>query len=254
MLPIKTIIRRIRYKLHDTDSITYDDEQILDTINDGLRFIRRSIAKIQPELISTTRTGTVEAGTRSIELEAKPLAIVDILAGDEVEETIVTYDDYLIFYDQIKIREDYRPICAENITVHYKERPLAATNLRHITERKQKGTPVAYWRTGLRTVNFYPIPDKTTAYTVQTVDDIEEVTASDNSPLITDFDDFLIEYVAARLALGNEYDTSQEVQLTSSIYSQIERILAPPPPAVDVQGYWDAPAMTVDYGRRVICG
>ena len=33
MLPLKTIARRIRIKIHDMDAITYTDEEILDAIN-----------------------------------------------------------------------------------------------------------------------------------------------------------------------------------------------------------------------------
>lgn len=250
LLPIKTIIKRARVKLHDTDGITYEDDAILDVANDGIRFIRRSIAQVQPELLLSTVTGTIEAGTQKIELEKNPLAVIEVAAGDRIDRRVLTYDDYLIFGDRVKIAEDLRPICAEHLTVYYKQDVLQATNLRHIANRMKSGTPTAFYRTGLRSINLFPVPDKTTAYTISTVDDIEEVTFEDNSPLINDFDDFLIEYIVTRTAIGEEYDMTQEQSIMANIFMQIQNLLAPPPPGVTVGGYWDTSYEASDYGRR----
>ena len=51
MLSVQTLARRIRTRLHDTDEITYSDEEILDCINCGIRFIRRLIASMRPSLL-----------------------------------------------------------------------------------------------------------------------------------------------------------------------------------------------------------
>lgn len=59
-----------------------------------------------------------------------------------------------------------------------------------------------------------------------------------NSPLLTEFDDLLIEYVAIRLSIGNEYDMTQEAQLLANIMAQIQQILTPPPAGFIMEGYW----------------
>ena len=92
--------------------------------------------------------------------------------------------------------------------------------------------------TGSQTINFFPIPEVETKYTILTVDDIEELTWNDNSPLNTEFDDFLVDYAAVRLEIGNEYDVTQEEQVMANIYSQIQQILMPPPAGVVTKGYW----------------
>ena len=92
--------------------------------------------------------------------------------------------------------------------------------------------------TGSQTLNFFPIPNRKTKYTVRTVDDIEELSWTDSSPLNTEFDDFLIEYAAIRLSVGNEYDMTQENQLMANIAAQIQALLIPPPAGVLTRSYW----------------
>lgn len=205
MLAIQTLARRIRTRLHDTDKITYMDEEILDCINNGVRFIRRTIANIRPALLMSEVKGTLAAGTKSITLEKRPIKIINVTAGDTTAE-----------------------------------KGLHETDIAFISPRSNdaKGTPREFFLTGSQTINFFPIPDAETKYTVRTVDDIEELSWEDDSPLSNEFDDFLIEYAALRLSLGNEYDMTQESQMVSSIAAQINQILTPPPAGVLTQGYW----------------
>ena len=251
MLSMRTIADRVRAKLHDEDKVTYADTSIANTLNDGIRFIRRTITQIQPEILATTATGTIEAGQTSIDLPTRPLAIVEVLAGDKVKKVVVDRNSPKIYKNKTKIYKSKLKLNTEITTVYYEERPLHDTNLRHIYNRERVGTPGAYYRTGIKTVNFFPIPKKITGYTVRYIEDLDELTLSDNSPLINDFDDFLIEYAALRLSVGNEYDMTAETQIMSVITSQIQQILAPPPPGVDVLGYWDTAARYSDsYDRR----
>ena len=62
--------------------------------------------------------------------------------------------------------------------------------------------------------------------------------SADNSPLLTEFDDFLVEYATIRLSAGNEYDMTQESQLMANIAAQIQQILIPPPVGIITKGYW----------------
>ena len=119
--------------------------------------------------------------------------------------------------------------------------------MRHVKDKNEEGLPRAFYRTGLRMIHFVPIPDKVTGYTIRYVPDLEELTIDDNSPLLTEFDDFLIEYATIRLSIGNEYDVSQEQVIMGNIISQIRELLFPPPPGVRVRGYWNNEPRRGDY-------
>ena len=172
MLSVETLTNRIRTRLHDSECITYEDEEILDCINCGIRFIRRIIANIRPALLMSETSGTLAAGTKSITLNNRPLKIINVIVGGKaLIETEMAF------------------------AIH---KPTDSTE-----------EPKEFYLTGSRTINFYPAPTEETAYTIRTVDDIEELTWGDNSPLLTEFDDFLVEYAAIRLSVGNEYDMTR---------------------------------------------
>ena len=84
MLPLQTISRRIRIKVHDVDEVAYTDDEILDAINCGVRFMRRTIANIRPSLLATVHEGILSAGTKTIELDARPTKIIHLTAGDRI--------------------------------------------------------------------------------------------------------------------------------------------------------------------------
>lgn len=202
MLSVQTLARRIRSRLHDKDEITYDDEDILDCINNGVRFIRRAIANLRPALLMTEHTGTLPKGVKAITLETRPTKIVNITAGNP-------------------------------------EKYLYETEMASSLYKKNKdGAPEEFYLTGTQTINFYPTPDEVTPYTIRTVDDIKELAWEDNSPLLTEFDDLLVEFAAIRLSIGNEYDMTQETQLLANIMAQIQQILTPPPAGFVMEGYW----------------
>ena len=240
MLPLQTIMRRIRTRLHDSDSIAYDDEEILDVINCGVRFIRRAITQICPSLLISSTEGLLSAGTKSIVLEKRPTKIIHVTAGDRIIKSVKTYSSDKIYHNYKKIWHNHDPLFTETITNFYSESELHKTELAQLVSFRNDltGRPREFYLTGTQTINFFPIPEVETKYTVLTVDDVEELSLNDNSPLNTEFDDFLIEYAAIRLEIGNEYDVSQEQQVMSNIYSQIQQILMPPPVGVVTKGYW----------------
>lgn len=203
MLSVQTMARRIRQRLHDTDEITYDNEEILDGINNGIRFIRRMIAKYNPALLMSETGGTLEAGTKSVTLEKHPTKII-------------------------------------NVTIDDDEKPLHETDIAFAVHAKSKTAekPTGFYLTGTKTINFFPTPTTETKYKILTVDDIEEIGWDGESPLLTEFDDFLIEYVTIRLSVGEEYDMTQETQLMANIVAQIQEILIPPPVGILIRGYW----------------
>lgn len=241
MLAVQTLARRIRTRLHDTDSITYDDAEILDCINNGVRFIRRAIANIRPALLMSEFEGILAAGTKRITLEKRPIKIINVTAGEQIVKTETVYAYKEIFENKEKIYGNGTPIYTMPREVMiYSERALHETEMAFIVGRRSdsEGVPREFFLTGTQTINFFPMPDRAIKYTVRTVDDIEELGWADISPLNSEFDDFLIEYVAIRLGVGNEYDMTQESQMLSSIVSQIEQILKPPPAGVLTQSYW----------------
>ena len=242
MLSVQTLARRIRTRLHDTDSITYDDAEILDCINNGVRFIRRVIANTRPALLLSEVEGILEAGTRSIVLEKRPTKIVEVTAGDKLIKTEVYYTGKKIYHDFDKIFRNHNPIYNRHEKRTYSEKSLHKTEMAFIVPRASdtKGTPREYFLTGSQTLNFFPIPNRETKYTVYKVDDIDEIEWSGKSPLLDEFDDFLIEYAAFRLSVGNEYDMTQEAQMLSNITVQIQSLLIPPPAGILTKGYWDS--------------
>lgn len=240
MLSVQTLARRIRTRLHDTDKITYDDAEILDCINNGVRFIRRTIASIRPALLMSETEGILEAGTKSITLEKRPTKIINVTAGDQISKTETFYTGKKIYHDWDKIWHNNRPIYNKQVINTYSEKSLHKTEMAFIVPRKSdySGTPHEFFLTGSQTINFFPIPNAPTKYTIRTVDDIDELNWEDKSPLNNEFDDFLVEYAAIRLSVGNEYDMTQESQLMANIAAQIQQIIMPPPAGILTQGYW----------------
>lgn len=240
MLPLRTIAKRISMRLHDSDDITYTDEEILENINYGIRFIRRAIAIIRPSLLATVHEGILSAGTRSIELDVRPTKIIHISAGDVIVKSVTTYSSKKIYHNREKIWKNHSPICTKKVINTYLEKSLHRTELANIIVKSSDttGTPEEFCLVGDKKIIFYPIPENDTKYTALTIDDFEELDLEDNSPLNTEFDDFLVEYATIRLAIGNEFDMSQEQQIMSNIYQQITQILSPPPAGVVTQSYW----------------
>ena len=224
--------------MHDSADITYDDDEIVTVINNGIRFIRRTIADVCPEMLISTAKGLLAPGQEVVELDKRPLRMSRVKAGDEIVSSVTEKHSALIRKNYNLIFNNKNLIYDQTTTTTYKERTLEATNFRHIPDGNGSGRPEMYYRTGLKTIHFWPVPTTETAYTIDTIDDIDEVTIEDNSPLLSDFDDFLLEYTSLRLSIGNEFDESQETQVMMNIYNQIRDLLAPPPVGVVVQGYY----------------
>lgn len=240
MLSVQTLARRIRTRLHDSDSITYDDTEILDCINCGIRFIRRTIADTRPALLMSETEGILEAGTKSITLEKRPTKIINVSTGDRIIKTEIFYTSKKIYHNREKIWHNHNSIYNKHVEHTYSEKALHETEMAFIVPRstEAKGTPREFFLTGTQTINFFPVPTTPTKYTIRTVDDIEELEWGGVSPLNTEFDDCLIEYATIRLNIGNEFDMTQESMFMANIMTQIQRLLVPPPAGILTQGYW----------------
>lgn len=239
MLPVMEAVHRIRTAVHDDEQrINYSDEEILNALNAGLRVIRRTITDIQPEILMETMTGVLEAGQDEIRLTRRPLMILDVTAGNKILSTRKGESNEKVFKSNAPIFGSRTPIYSKYELKNFAERKLAETNLQHIRDNFATGRPKCFYRVGMQSLKVHPKPRVETAFTVHFVADIHEMHFDDTTPLLNEFDDFLIEYAVYRLALTNEFDMTQEQQLISNIHQQITSILNPPPYGTVVHGYW----------------
>lgn len=242
MLPVKTLVKRIRRVVHDTDAITYDDDEILTVVNEGVRHIRRQIAENRPEMLAGNPvSGLMQPGERSIELDFRPLTILYVRLGDEITSSEEVNRSKKIWHNYELIYKNHTPIYNKETVVKYRTLKVQEANLSEIYgDMSREGTPDVYYLTGEKTVNVYPVPRKDTWYEILAVPDVDELGMEDSTPLLSDFDDLLLEFANVRLSITNEYDVSADSQVMSSINSQILRLLHIPPTGVTVQSYWSA--------------
>lgn len=238
MIPIKDLIKKIRAGVHDWDRINYDDEDIVSTINAGLRFIRRTIAELQPEIIMSTTTGILKAGDDTIKLENRIMKVIELTAGDRILSVAKGTSSKKIFADFDKIFGSRKPSYSKYELKTFAEYPLEETNLHHIRHRNKIGKPEKFYRVGLQALKIYPKPRAETAWTLRTIDDIEDLTLEDSTPILNEFDDLIFEYAVTRLSLTEEFDMTLESQIMANIHQQIAQILSPPPAGSIVKGYW----------------
>lgn len=216
MLAVEELIKRVRILVHDEQETGYDDIAILNCLNAGSRFLRRMILQLKPELLSNVTKGNLNTNENIIELDFIPVKIVDIRINGK--------------------------------RIIYKSRA-------DILNMDKHGFPYAYFITGLKTINLYPIPDKPINYEILAVEDIKEMTLSDEgngkSPFPNEFDDMLIEYALIRLSMGNEFDMSQEMSVMSQIVAQLENILRERDTVYVISGYYDSLPDDCDVIRAV---
>ena len=216
MLAVEELIKRVRILVHDEQETGYDDIVILNCLNAGSRFLRRMILQLKPELLSNVTKGNLNTNENIIELDFIPVKIVDIRINGK--------------------------------RIIYKSRA-------DILNMDKHGFPYAYFITGLKTINLYPIPDKPINYEILAVEDIKEMTLSDDdngkSPFPNEFDDMLIEYALIRLSMGNEFDMSQEMSVMSQIVAQLENILRERDTVYVISGYYDSLPDDCDVIRAV---
>ena len=103
MMRISEIARRIRAAIHDEDCITYEDDQIIDAINLGMRFIRRVIMEQEPEVLMTEHKGILESGDSEIMFERAPLQIIEVSVGTELRSVKRWKTNGKIYHDWEKV-------------------------------------------------------------------------------------------------------------------------------------------------------
>lgn len=238
MIAVKDLTRKIRAAIHDTDKINYDDGEILNSINAALRFIRRTIAEIQPELLISETTGILEAGNDTIQLENRPMQIIELTAGDKIISQSEGYSGKKIFSNFDKIFGNTSKSYSKYELKTFAEFPLHETTLHHVKNRNKVGKPEMFYRAGFQTLKIFPKPRSQTAWTLRTIDDFTDLKFDDTTPVLNEFDDFIFEYCVMRLSLTEEFDMQQEAQIMANIHQQIVQTLQPPPAGIVVRGYW----------------
>lgn len=203
MLSVKNLINKIRETTYDTETKTNSDENILKCINGGILFLRRVIKEFKPLLIADSPiTGTLKIGQSKVDLDNIPTKFLCVRINGKIISSIHLVDIYDI---------------------------------------NRTGEPCKYYQTGLKTINFYPIPDREFDYQIVVISDFKELTLEDSSPFPNEFDDFLVEYSIIRLSVGNEFNMSDEAQIMSEIIEQIKiNLLNSEPRTNHVKGYFDA--------------
>ena len=242
MLPIKTLIKRIRRVVHDTDAITYDDDEVLDVINQGVRYIRRVIVDNKPEMLASKNVeGLLKAGERSIDMPYRPLSILYVRAGSDIASSEDIFSNDKIYHNYKMLFHNKDKIFTKETITKYRTKRIQEANISEVFgEIDRQGIPEVFFLTGEKTVNFYPAPQVDTYYEIMGIEDMDNLTVDDNTPLLNEFDDLLVEFANVRLSIENEYDVSADSQILSNIHSQIVNLLHIPPTGVSVQGYWNA--------------
>lgn len=226
---------------HDTDKVAYDDEDILLCINGGLRFVRRAIIKSRPEILaSEEQHGVLRPGEYRIDFAKRPLKIYQVRVGDEVKSSTERYTNAKVYHNRARVWHNQTRICSLWLDVRRHIRVLPEANSFEIQNLEGgTGRPAVYYRTGMSGIAVYPVPEKETEWRVSSVDDIEELTLKDVSPLLNEYDDFIVEYAIIRLSVGNEYNVAQETQLMANVSEQLNMFLSAPPRGVTINSYWD---------------
>lgn len=131
MLLVKDIIDRVRLTVHDTPEIGYDDDTLLGFINDGVRFIRRTIMYIRPELMAVMSEGTTEDGSidlpqnlgRVLAVYADGRKLESMLYADVDGDTGTPTHFYLIGWEKVMLypaptkETSYKLIMAGDMTL-----------------------------------------------------------------------------------------------------------------------------------------
>jgi hypothetical protein len=182
-MTIKTIINNIRLRINDEDRYRFSDEQMLTIINEAVRFIRNIFVEEMPMMVAE-----------------EPFK-GELLKG----ENVVTVPFDVIKY--IDVRCNGKPLHAE--TMHY------------LSDTEQEGTPRVFVPLKKDMFAIFPVPQANVKYSVVAVGASVDLVQEDVLPFQSDYSDCVIEYVAMRLSMIDEFDQSVEAQLLGEIRSHI---------------------------------
>lgn len=194
-MKVKQVVKLVRMKITDEDTNRWNDYQILDVINEAVRFIRNIFITNQPTMLSQKITGELTEGENIIELEFVPLNYIDVRCNGK---------------------------------------RLHLTSLHYIDDTERRAEPNLFVPAGIKAIEVYPIPDKTYKYIVVAIPAAEELSEDDDLPFPEDYSDNVIEYAAMRLSMIDEFDQTVETQLITQIQTNVSTKLAEYAPMVHV--------------------
>ena len=186
-MKVKQVVQLVRMKITDEDINRWNDYQILDVINEAVRFIRNIFITNQPTMLSQKIVGELAEGENVIELEFVPLNYVDVRCNGK---------------------------------------RLHLTSLHSVDDTEQRGEPSLFVPAGVSAIEVYPIPDKTYKYIVTAIPAAEALSEDDELPFPEDYSDNVVEYAAMRLSMIDEFDQTVETQLITQIQTNVSNKLA----------------------------
>lgn len=181
---LKDILYYTRIKINDTNAYRFTDEDMINIVNEAIRFIRNIFIKEVPDmLVDPAIEGVLESGENSIQLTVQPVQYTDVRCNGKL---------------------------------------LHKTSIHSIRDLKRTGEPEFFVITGVNSIAVYPIPTQQIDYSIRVITAPVVVQNNDDvMPFPDDFNDSIIEYTAMRLSLIDEYDQSVEIQLLQQIQSNI---------------------------------
>lgn len=212
-MTLADVIERVRTNTHDKDVLEYEDVTITDYINDGIRFLRRTILSIDAlQLLDEIITGTLTAGENVIQQHVKSSAVLEVRLNGRRLEKISPWG---------------------------------------IGNTKEQGSPQGWFVTGFGKINVWPVPTEDMEYQIMVIQDMVPLkNLDDEFPLMNELVDFVVEYACIRASMTNEFDLSQETSIMSSVVSQVEDLVRKyNSRGVQAGGYWDTAETAIcDYG------
>lgn len=240
-MTLKEVIDRIRASTHDNDKLDYDDQQLINYVNNGIRFVRRTMLAIDTFLLANVLTGTKELPEETKETE-NPNVVID---GEATSTESITETADLSVID---IPDRFSNV----MSVKANGNVLKPINPRTITDIGMEGDPEYFYMVGFNKICLWPHPTDKVEYTVTYVPDLVILTSLDEEvPFSIEIIDFIIEYAVIRAGMVNEFDVSQESSIMGAIVSQIESLFHNiNGHGVQTDGYWGSNKVRRDYGRR----
>lgn len=212
-MTLADVIERVRTNTHDKDVLEYEDVTITDYVNDGIRFLRRTILSIDAlQLLDEIITGTLTAGETVIQQQMKSSAVLEVRLNGRRLEKISPWG---------------------------------------IGNTKEQGSPQGWFVTGFGKINVWPVPTEDMEYQIMVIQDMVPLkNLDDEFPLMNELADFVVEYACIRASMTNEFDLSQETSIMSSVVSQVEDLVRKyNSRGVQAGGYWDTAETAIcDYG------
>lgn len=214
-MTLADVIERVRTNTHDKDVLEYEDVTITDYVNDGIRFLRRTILSIDAlQLLDEIITGTLTAGETVIQQQMKSSAVLEVRLNGRRLEKISPWG---------------------------------------IGNTKEQGSPQGWFVTGFGKINVWPVPTEDMEYQIMVIQDMVPLkNLDDEFPLMNELADFVVEYACIRASMTNEFDLSQETSIMGSVISQVEDLIRKyNARGVQAGGYWDSTETAIcDYGRH----